>query len=424
MLPRMSDPPASGADPPRVAPLAGGSTAAPASGASAPPVPGRARLTPHVGALDGLRALAVMLVVLTHAAFLTGTADDGLAGRLMARGDFGVAIFFGLSGYLLHRGLLREAASPSASLRRAGLRGYALRRAARVLPAYWLTLTVVVAVTGPPWRDVVLHALGAQIYVAGSQLDSFSQSWSLATELSFYAALPLVVMILRPVRRRRPGLPLTLLLGAGVVLTLAGGLTESADLARDVPYERWLPARAPNFLVGMILAEAAVRPGHPISTRLRALAALPGPVLGLGAAAYVLATSSLTGVLTLGVTPGWHQSVKTLLSCVVTGALMVPLILGPPGGLGRALGAPLPAWLGRVSYGIFLWHLPVFTALLALSGIETFTGGLLPLLIFGGAITLVLAAASYHWVELPAMRWAAGRSAAGARRRPAAARPE
>ena len=92
----------------------------------------RARLP----ALDGLRAVAALLVVATHAAYLTGaTTSGGLLGRLAGRGDFGVAIFFALSGFLLHHGLAADARDG-----RTDLRAYAVRRAARVLPAYWLTL--------------------------------------------------------------------------------------------------------------------------------------------------------------------------------------------------------------------------------------------------------------------------------------------
>ena len=145
-----------------------------------------------IPALDGLRALAAGLVVLTHAAFLTGFgASGGLVGRLWARGDFGVGIFFALSGFLLHRGFLAKAG-------RGGLDvvGYTLRRAARVLPAYWVTLAAVVVFAHPPLRDWLLHAALLHIYVPDAWISSFGQSWSLATEISFYAVLPLVVIAL------------------------------------------------------------------------------------------------------------------------------------------------------------------------------------------------------------------------------------
>ena len=67
-------------------------------------------MTARLPALDGLRAVAALLVVVTHAAYLTGfTVNGGLLGRLAGRGDFGVAIFFALSGFLLHHRLVSDA---------------------------------------------------------------------------------------------------------------------------------------------------------------------------------------------------------------------------------------------------------------------------------------------------------------------------
>ena len=368
----------------------------------------------HDAALDGLRALAVALVVLTHAAFLTGAVlSAGLLGRLFGRGDFGVAIFFALSGYLLHRGFLRTPAS------RGDIRGYYLRRAARVLPAYWVTLAVVALCAQPSGRDLVLHALAVQIYAPGSHLPAFSQSWSIATELSFYLVLPLAAAGLQRLRRRRLDLPLTVVAWALPVAVLISGLVPGADLDRDIPMERWLPARSACFLIGMLLAEARARPTHPLARRLRGLTEEPTVLLLLGGAAYLLATTPLAGLLTLGTVSGWQLATKMLLACVVAFAVLAPLVLAEPGGYARALARPVMSWLGRISYGIFLWHVPVFMALYAVSGVRPFTGGLAPLLALGVPITLALAALSHSWVELPLMRWAARRS----RRRPSGAAP-
>ncbi len=176
--------------------------------ASAAPTWGRLSC-PHdarLPALDGLRAVAALLVVATHAAYLTGfTVNGGLLGRLAGRGDFGVAIFFALSGFLLHYRLVSDARDG-----RTDIRAYAVRRAARVLPAYWVTLAVVVAGHQPPVRTAGPGARRADL-PAGTDIDAFSQSWSIPTELSFYIVLPLVVWLLGRARRRHPDLPVPLL---------------------------------------------------------------------------------------------------------------------------------------------------------------------------------------------------------------------
>lgn len=351
-----------------------------------------------IPALDGLRAVAAGLVVLTHAAFLTGFGvTGGLMGRLWSRGDFGVGIFFALSGFLLYRGLAARDDE-----RGLDLRGYALRRAARVLPAYWVTLAAVVVFANPPARDWVLHAALLQIYVPDAWISSFGQSWSLATEVSFYVLLPFVVMALQPLRRRHPALPLTLLVVAAVLTTALSGVGAGAVFGEDLQVGMWLHARAPQFLVGMICAEALRVPGAAVSRRLAVWGSSAGACLALAGAAYLLATTPLAGPLTVDTASPGQFVARTVLGTLVALALLLPLTQGGPSAYSTALSQPAVRWLGRVSYGIFLWHLPVFVALYDLTGVELFTGGLLPLLAVGVPVTIVLAAASHRLVEVPA----------------------
>ena len=358
----------------------------------------RARLP----ALDGLRAVAALLVVATHAAYLTGfTSNGGLLGRLAGRGDFGVAIFFALSGFLLHHGLASDARDG-----RTDVRAYALRRAARVLPAYWVTLAVVVIAVQPPALTTVAQALAFQIYVPGTDLDAFSQSWSIPTELSFYAALPLVVLLLERARRHNPALPLAILVGTAAASVVALAVMPVGVVESDVLIERWLPARWPNFAVGMLLAEVALRPSGPVATRIVSWSRETGGCLLVAAAAFVLATTPIAGPLTLGPVSSVQLSVRLLLSTVVAGFLLAPLVLGGDDANSSALGSGPALAVGRVSYGLFLWHLPVFTAIYSVTGATVFTGGMLPLLAVGLPISLGLAWLSYVAIERPAMRWA------------------
>lgn len=357
-----------------------------------------------MAALDGVRAVAVLLVVGTHAAFLSGAVGStGLLGHLLGRGDLGVSIFFTLSGYLLHAGLLRDGGATS-------WRHYALRRAARILPAYWLVLAVVVLAVRPAWDVTALHAALLQIYAPDADLPAFSQSWSVATEAAFYAVLPFAAMGLARLRRRSPDLAVTVMAWTLVGTLALSWVISAGEIGREALYERWLPARAGSFALGMLVAEVRANPGHPLSRWARALADAPGPLLAVGAAAYLLATTPVAGLLTLGVVAGWQLGAKMLLSCLVAGALLLPVALRPGGPVGTALGRPVVAWAGRVSYGVFLWHVPVFVALYDLTGARVFAGGLgamLALLAVGLPVSLLLGWLSHRFVELPVMRRAA-----------------
>jgi peptidoglycan/LPS O-acetylase OafA/YrhL len=357
-------------------------------------------------ALDGLRAVAALLVVLTHTAFLTGfVVTGGLPGRLMARGDFGVGIFFALSGFLLHQRFLHDRREGVADVR-----SYLVRRAARVLPAYWVALLAVVLVTQPPVRTVLAQALAVQTYVPRADLDAFSQSWSIPTELSFYLVLPLVVMGLDRLRRRDPRWPVLVLVASALVFLVLLALLPPGRVGEDVLVERWLPARWSDFAAGMVLAEVVANPATRVAARVRAMASDTTGCLLVAGAAYALATSSLAGPLTLGAVSGPQISARLLLNAVVAFALLAPLTAGTGGGWAALLSTPPVRWVGTVSYGVFLWHLPVLTGLLALSGIPIFRGGVVPLLAVGLPVSLLLAWLSLRFVELPAMRWAARRS--------------
>jgi peptidoglycan/LPS O-acetylase OafA/YrhL len=357
-------------------------------------------------ALDGLRAVAAAMVVLTHAAYLTGaTLTLGLPGRLMGRGDFGVAVFFALSGFLLHQRLLHDRQEGAWDVR-----GYLLRRFARVLPAYWVVLLVVTVTVQPPVRTVVAQALAVQTYVPGTDVAAFSQSWSVPTELAFYLALPLVVVGLEWLRSRDERWPLRALLLSSLVLLVLLAVAPPGRVGEDVLVERWLPARWPDFAVGMALAEVAVYGRTTWAARIRDVARDTTGCLAVAAAALVLATTSVGGLLTLGPASGVQLGVRHALSAVVAGALLAPLAVGQGGWWAEVLAPPPVRWVGTVSYGLFLWHLPVFTALLAVSGVRAFTGGLVPLLALGLPLSLALAWASHRFVELPGMRRAARRA--------------
>ncbi|MEO6413749.1 MAG: acyltransferase [Pedococcus sp.] len=370
---------------------------------------------PRLTGLDGLRAVAAVLVVLTHVGFLTGAVSFGVVGRLLGRGDLGVSIFFALSGFLLYAAMQREQHRTG----RVAVGAYYARRAVRVLPAFWLGLAVVCLVVRPGVGASLANLTLTQIYLPDALLPGYTQTWSLATEMSFYLLLPFVFLALRRLAESRSGQPrltqsrwgrsadtLSLLAASwvvGVACAAASGLVEIDGQALA---GRWLPAHWSSFVLGMVLAEIRARPTSRPHQLAATLAAYPGTCLTLAGSAYVLATTTVAGPLTLGPIAGVQLAGKEVLGTLVTLGLMLPLLFGVQNrGYAQLLSSPPARYLGRISYGIFLWHLPVFEAIYAVTGIDYFTGGAIALLALGLPVTVGIAAASERFLERPLLAW-------------------
>jgi peptidoglycan/LPS O-acetylase OafA/YrhL len=370
-----------------------------------------ARTSARLEALDGYRALAALCVVVTHVAFQTA-AIRGPFGNVLARLDIGVTVFFLLSGFLLVRPWLRahEDGGPGP---RTG--PYAWHRFLRIMPAYWVVV-VVAMLANPVNRDSSLgewlvQVLLLQIYVDGGLVPELTQMWSLATELSFYIVLPVLGWwLLRrrsedPVRRRRRRWALVV-----VLLVLAQVWRAAAFLLPDVPAYvlYWLPNHIDWFALGFALAMLRLddpRLDGRIAAALRDLARQPGVCWTIALSAFWVSTTSLAGPLDL-LPPTMDQAfLKHLLYGVAAFFALLPAVVGPGTDRGTRGFASAPAlWLGKVSYGIFLWNMFMVTVALRLTDTPVFTGRFWTILAVVLALTLAAAAASWYLVERPASR--------------------
>jgi peptidoglycan/LPS O-acetylase OafA/YrhL len=367
----------------------------------------------HFAGLDGYRAIAALMVVVTHVAFATGVAGRGPVGSLLSRMDFGVTLFFLLSGFLLYRPwAVAATGAPRPQLRR-----YAVRRAARVLPLYWVVVVAVLALlpeiqpVSP--QDWAVHLLALQIYTPAGPLEGLTQTWSLATEIAFYVALPVIAAVLvgrraRSARQawRRQMVGLAALASIGLAFVCVVAFTELLPVVAGY----WLPYYLAWFAAGMALAvvEVALRqPDPPRAARwLRALAADPWACVAAGGAVLALAATPLAGSYDFSPTGPWQGLAKHLLYLVAGVLLLLPGVLTADRGPARSLAAPIPRRLGLISYGVFLWHLPVLRVVAPALGVSYFTGGTVLLLVSVLTVTLALAAVTYALVERPAQRWA------------------
>lgn len=360
--------------------------------------------TPHLPGLDGLRGLAALLVAVYHAWVLGGFAvlDDGPGRALLGAGYSGVDVFFVLSGLVL---MVPFAVTGE----RGSLRVFAVRRCARLLPAYLVVMTVAALfhryltdapVPLPPsadgWRLVLEHVLLlAQLNPDLSTMGFGSDGviWTLTIEACFYLVLPFVALWW--VRRPWAALAGAVLLAAGWQLTT----THLGAPTRDaVALTRQLPAYAAHFGLGMTLAVLLVRTD--LSVRMRARGARP-VLLGAGLVG-LLAFLGLEGTRGLtGLSGPFDNVVRCWLALPATAAVVLALASGG----GRLLESPPGRFLGEVSYGSYLIHLLPMQLLVTTFGVpaDGSTGSFL-LLLATLPLTYLLAALSYRFLEVPARR--------------------
>lgn len=366
-------------------------------------IPTRPPGADRVASLTGLRALAALLIVGTHAAYGTGSLSDGYLGALYARLEVGVPIFFVLSGYLLFRPwvLATERGSRDPSVRR-----YARRRVRRIAPAYIITVLIAFAIyefrdagpnPGHTWLGLLQHLTLTQIYPPvhfAVMHQGLTQMWSLAVEVAFYAVLPLLAGLLLTGlcrRRWRPGLLLGGLAVLGAVTPLWLLLVNTTDWLFPSA-GIWLPAHLIYFVGGMALTVLQA-----LGRRCRTYLAVPIAV----AALLVVATPIAGDITASGVEP-WQPVLKTLLYAVVAVGLMAPLVLDPGNGYARLLGSRPVVWLGEISYEIFLLHVIVMEfAMASVLRWPVFTGSMPVLFVVTVAMTVPAAWVLHRWTRVP-----------------------
>jgi peptidoglycan/LPS O-acetylase OafA/YrhL len=296
--------------------------------------------------IDGLRAVAAIGVLVTHSAISSGLVTTGATGfRYAQRLEVGVTIFFVISGFVLYRPFL---------LARVDAGRYAWRRALRIVPAYWLALTVTAIVLGHGVFDRPLAFYGfGQIYSQDTLTGGLIQAWTLDIEVTFYVFLPLWAWLLSRASLRTQAYALVALAAASLAWKAAFVWSGSPRQVVDSPWLHSLPAYLDQFALGMGLAIASLKP-----VRARY------PVLLWGVAALAFWAVSVRidiGHELFEPYTRWQYMGKHVLYAVIGASLVGAAVLATPGRgvVGRMLGNRLALWLGSISSGIYLWHVTV-----------------------------------------------------------------
>jgi peptidoglycan/LPS O-acetylase OafA/YrhL len=365
---------------------------------------------PRFPLLDSLRAIAALTILVTHVSGVTNFNTDNPLGAYTARLNMGVTIFFLLSGFLLYRPFIaaRYAGRPPI-----GVRAFFRRRVLRIVPAYWVALTVLALTIGLAgmWHHAVRLYLFGQIYWLDSTSEGIFPAWTLCIEVTFYAALPFFAMaVARLVRGRRH--PLRIEAAVLCALGLASLALRTALQATGGFYvlQNTLACYLDWFVVGMLVALASVhwRGREADVGVLRLIVRRPWiPWLGAAFVFWVVATQldlprGFFLVYTNANYFGEHVGYA-----LVALLLLLPAVFGDwAGGWPRRLLANrVLAWLGLVSYGIFLYHGPWVLWLRKEGVVDWLPSGLLSLLLPSFALGVASAALSYYIVEKPALRF-------------------
>ena len=367
--------------------------------------------------LTGLRGMAALWVVLLHA-YLTAGSEEKLWPPmvwLMEMGGMGVDIFFTLSAFLL--------SLPFADALRRDLPGpdlvhYSKRRFFRIFPAYYLQLALLLGYASaglsfglfwstPHVGDVLAH--GVLWLNAWPLVPAYLPIWwTLPVEFGFYLLLPWLAKCLTDKRWY------WLLLGVALSL-LYRHLMQGLGLTRmqEVYWVDHLPGRLFQFLIGMLGAYFFVRMRHrhqllnPVSRNALIIFAA-SCLIALPALGYLVSDDAYLGAPTrVPLLAYWHFYA----SVCVTG-LLIALCSGPNRADWFLQSMPMQ-WLGRISYGIYLWHYPVMILMREqFGGLHAARSDFLGFFISSCMITLALAFLSWHWLEAPILK-RVGSSAAG-----------
>ena len=317
-------------------------------------------------ALDGLRALAALSVLAFHVWLYRPGAPPGprvaLGDHVLFELSRGLVLFFVLSGYLLYRPI--------------EWRSFAVKRVARLVPAYYVCIVACVLLFGVP-DGLPLFAVLAQNYSPETVMQLNPVTWTLCVEAAFYLLLPLLAL------RRQAWVPLAL-----VGVTLAWSQLADGFLASKL-----LPAWIGHFALGMLVAVWAER----------------RPRLGSRATALLVAAGASLVVLD----GFWHETaardafVRAGLASLPAAAGFALIVSAAVAGRGPAV-----AWLraralvavGVGSYGVYLWHVPLLMAARDAAVLPSSWAGRLALIL---PLALALGALSWRLVERPSIRWAA-----------------
>ena len=370
---------------------------------------------PYLPGLDGMRALAVMAVMVYHA------NADWLPG-----GYLGVEVFFVISGYLITLLLISEKERTST----VDMKHFWFRRARRLLPALFTMLIAITIWTSLFDRDALGKLRGDVIaallyvsnwyqiwtgagYTASNEFAPLRHLWSLAVEEQFYVVWPLVMFaLLKGGTRRIAGLS-RWLVGVALFITLVTALVYTSGpigtpevtpdaywsiAGREISKFDWSYLGTFSRAAGLLLGAAFAMVWRPV-------AVMRGPLRTKG---HLLDLVAVLGLLILAAMVWWMWLISPsggnpflfrggFLLCAVATLMMVAAVTHERAATSRVLSIPVLLWVGTRSYGLYLYHWPIYQIIRGIAGVHLKFHEFVFAMIATGIVTEL----SYRFIETP-----------------------
>lgn len=339
--------------------------------------------------IDGLRAVAVLAVIIYH-----------FSENALPSGFLGVDVFFVLSGFVITGSLCRQGSMSTGEF----LVGFYARRVRRLVPALVVCVlfsALAISLFSPDPSESLKTGLGAlfgvsnmlllaqvgDYFAAPAHLNVYTHTWSLAVEEQFYVIFPLLLLLLG-VHRNRSGAAAGIMRIVGFISVLSLGMFVAFDGPGTSMGFFLMPSRFWEIGAGVLTYLVLARSGLPDRTGL--MAALQNVLLVL--------------LVVLFLRPVEYATSSTIAAVVATAALLI--VGATPCRNSGLLVHPAAIYVGKISYSLYLWHWPVLSISRWTIGNE---GWILPIKI---ALIAGLAIASYHFVERPlrTRRWSQSQS--------------
>ena len=365
-------------------------------------------------ALDSLRGLSTILIVVYHISFVSGytVAHANSSGAYIDRLNIGVAIFFVLSGFLIFRpfahSLIHGSPLPKT-------RNYYLKRAARILPGYWLALFVLAgldALTIVNTSGFIRNVFIVHSFTEHNVFTGIRQAWTLAIEMSFYVVVPAFAYVfVRQTKRRNGPVVVSTLLKALSFLFLGAYafrlFIHQIDFWFLDTAHIWLPSHMDTLALGMGLAVLVEAPAS-AKTLLKVknfIANHTGSFVVCSVFVWLI-SANINMAIGLNRTEFHIDLLGHFLYGIASVLLVAPFCVDSQALLVKAMSLRLFTWLGTISYGIYLWHMAFLGGNFAekyMPYTENDGQVLLRFLVVLPA-SIAIASLSYYVLERPIMR--------------------